>query len=432
MKISSLIVFLLLAKSVFAQQIFHNLPSFLQYADVKSISFQSSIIKEQQAKKAKLAALIGIADPQGNNNVSFINNTKLPVSVLPADAFGGTAGTTREIQTGTKYNTAVQNTMDIKIINLEGWKNLKLSELNLEIIETDSRLIKKSLYEDIATTYYNIVQLQEQQTITQRNIKVCDSLLSIVQNKYNEGLVKLQDVNDSKVNLLTITENEKQIAYHIQQNYLSLKILADIPENEIFRIDEIVGDVPFSKPEIEKNYLSLSKLILKEKYALQDFKRNKLSTRPTLSFVANQAFNQFNQDFTIAGGNWISSNYVGFKLTIPMVSAASIANKFNAKFNYKLAQQNSIQAAIHADVEYQKLEIAWNKAQSQVYNHAQIVEIQKVTYAKNKNLYTEGLQSIDRTLNSLNTLINAEYNLISSKVSVLLAQAKIYINNQIK
>lgn len=422
---------LLVSNTVFSQSVFHNLPSFLEYAETKSISLKNSTIKEQQAKKAKLAAIVGVADPQLIANGSFINNTQLPVTVLPADVFGGQPGTTKEVEVGTDYVTSFQHSVDIKLINFEGWKNLKLSKINIEITETDSKLIKKNLYENIATSYYNIIQLQEQQKSTQKNIAVSDSLLKIVQNKYQAGLVKQQDVNDSKVNLLTIQENEKQIAFLIQQNYLSLKILADIPENEAIFIDESVADLPLSKPDILKNNLSVSSFLLKEQYALNDYKKNKQNRLPTLSFVKNNSFNQYNQNFTITGGNWVPSSYLGLKLSIPIPSSKTMSNISNAKYNYELAQQNSYQATIKADLDNKKLGVEWDKSQSQVKNFTEILDLQKDTYHKNKNLYTEGLQSIDRTLNSLNTLVNAEYNVISSKVNVLLSQAKININNQI-
>lgn len=239
-------------------------------------------------------------------------------------------------------------------------------------------------------------------------------------------------MNDSKVNLLTIQENEKQIAFLIQQNYLSLKILADIPESEAIIIDENVSVLPILKPEIEKNNLSLSSILLKEQYALNDYKKNKQSRLPTLSFVKNNSFNQYNQNFTLTGGNWVPSSYLGLKLNIPMPSSKNLSNKYNAKYNYEMAQQNSQQASIKADLDFNKLGIEWDKAQSQLKNNEEILILQKDTYAKNKTLYTEGLQSIDRTLSSLNTLVNAEYNVISSKVGVLLSKAKIDINNKIK
>lgn len=432
MKSKIIVLCLLTSNTVFSQNIFHNLPSFLEYAETKSISLKNSTIKEQQAKKAKIAAIVGVADPQFMINGTFINNTKLPVTVLPAEVFGGQPGTTKEVEMGTNYVTSFQHNLDLKLINFEGLKNLKLSKINIEITQTDSKLIKKNLYENIAIAYYNIVQLQEQQKSTQKNIAVSDSLLKIVQNKYNTGLVKQQDVNDCKVNLLTIQENEKQITFLIQQNYLSLKILADIPENEAIVIDENIDDLPFSKPEIEKNNLSAYSFLLKEQYAMNDYVKNKQSRLPTLSLVKNNSFNQYNQNFTITGGNWVPSSYIGLKLSIPMPSSKSIYNKSNAKYNYELAQQNSYQASIKADLDNRKLGVEWDKAQSQVKNYTEILDLQKDTYIKNKNLYTDGLQSIDRTLNSLNTLVNAEYNVINSKVNVLLSQAKIKINNEIK
>ena len=50
---------------------------------------------------------------------------------------------------------------------------------------------------------------------------------------------------------------------------------------------------------------------------------------------------------------------------------------------------------------------------------------------KNKNLYAEGLIGLEVTLNSLNAMINAHYNLITSASNVWLANAKISINNKI-
>ena len=122
MKSAITLACLLLANTVFTQKVFRNLSAFLQHVESSSISLKNSNIKEQQAKRAKIAALIGITDPQIITNGSFINNIKLPVTVLPADVFGGQPGTTKEIQMGTNYSTSFQNIVDIKLINFEGWK----------------------------------------------------------------------------------------------------------------------------------------------------------------------------------------------------------------------------------------------------------------------------------------------------------------------
>jgi outer membrane protein TolC len=126
------------------------------------------------------------------------------------------------------------------------------------------------------------------------------------------------------------------------------------------------------------------------------------------------------------------SNYVGLKINFALPNANTLSNKFKAQYDYQLAQKNTEQAQIKADLTVTQLETDWGKALSQTKSNGEIVEIQQDTYEKNKNLYNEGLISIDRVLGSFNALINAKYSLISSKVNVSLAQAKIDINNKIK
>lgn len=416
-----------------AQNRFDNLETLLTFANTKSISVQSNDIRVLQAKKTKLAAKLAIADPMANINGNFTNNTRLPVNLFPAEIFGGQKGEFREVQTGVQYNTASNQNLDIKLLNLEGWQNYKLSDINIQISETDSRLNVKNLHENIATVYYNIIQLNAQLESTQQNLLVVDTLLQVAENKYKQGLVKQQDVNDSRVNRLNIKENINQIQHLLKQNYLSLKILADIPDAEEVEITEKVAlNLSITKPTVQLNDLLVQSNLLKEKYALGYIEKAKKSMYPTLSFMASNSFNQYNNDFTLFGGKWITSNYVGLRLNFVLPNANTISNRTKAYFDYELARKNTQQAQIKADLTTKQLSNDFEKAVSQLQSHAEILDIQRDTYEKNKNLYSEGLTSIDRPLNSFNAMLNAQYSLISSKVSVMLAQSKIDINNKMK
>ena len=416
-----------------AQNRFDNLDVLLAYANTKSISVQSNDIRVLQAKKTKLAAKLAIADPVANINGNFTNNTRLPVNLFPAEIFGGQKGEFREVQTGVQYNTASNQNLDIKLLNLEGWQNYKLSDINIQISETDSRLNIKNLHENMAAVYYNIIQLNAQLESTQQNLLVADTLLQVAENKYKQGIVKQQDVNDSRVNRLNIKENINQIQYLLKQNYLSLKILADIPDAEEVEITEkVTTNLPITKPVVQLNDLLVQSHLLKEKYALGYIEKAKKSMYPTLSFVASNSFNQYNNDFTLFGGKWITSNYVGLRLNFALPNANTISNRTKAHFDYELARKNTQQAQIKADLTTKQLSNDFEKAVSQQQSNAEILEIQRDTYEKNKNLYVEGLTSIDRPLSSFNAMLNAQYSFISSKVSVLLAQSKIDINNKIK
>lgn len=435
MKQLFLVILLIISqlKNIQAQQKFENLDELLAFANTKNISIQSNNIRLLQAKKTLLASKLAIADPISNINGSFTDNTRLPVNLFPAEIFGGQKGDFREIQTGVQYNTNSTQNLDIKLLNLEGWQNFKLSEINIRISENDIKLTQKNLHDNIASAYYNIVQLYAQMESTKQNLTVADSLLALAERKYKQGIVKQQDVNDTRVNELTIKESINQIEFLLKQNYLSLKILSDIPESENIEILERINISPTtSKPMVDSNNLLIESNRLKELSALTTIRKTKKAFAPTVSFVASNSFNQYNNDFTFFGGKWITSNYVGLKINFALPNANTLTNRFKAQYDYQLAQKNTEQAQIKANLTISQLETDWEKALSQTKNYSEIIAIQQDTYNKNKNLYEEGLISIDRVLNSFNLLTNAIYSLNSSKVSISLAQAKIDINNKIK
>ncbi len=433
-KIFSIILLIISQLSnIQAQRKFESLEELLAFANTKNISIKSNNIRLLQAKKTLLASKLAIADPLMNINGNFTDNTRLPVNFFPAEIFGGQKGEFREIQLGVRYNTNSSQNLDFKLLNLEGWQNFKLAEINILISENDVKVTQKNLHDNIASAYYNIVQLYAQMESTKQNLMVSDTLLALAERKYKAGIVKQQDVNDARVNQLTIKESVNQIDFLLRQNYLTLKILNDIPEHENIEIwERIDASQITSKPIIVSNNLLIESNRLKELSALTTIQKTKRAFAPTISFIASNAFNQYNNDFTLFGGRWITSNYVGLKINFALPNANTLTNKFKAQYDFQLAQKNTEQARIEADLTVSQLENDWEKALSQTTNYNQIIAIQQDTYTKNINLYNEGLINIDRVLNSFNALTNAKYSLNSSKVSILLAQAKIDVNNKIK
>ncbi len=415
-----------------AQLVFTNVDDLLIYATKQSITLQSNDIRLSQAKKTRLAAILGVADPVVSLPASFTNNTRLPVNIFPADAFGGAPGTFREVQTGVQYNTNFSQNLDIKLINLAGWENLKLSKLNIDLTQSNNLISLKSLHENISTNFYNIVTLQEQLLSTQKNEIVADTLYQIALRKYDSGLGKQQDVNDSKISLLNTQENIRQIKFLIEQSNVSLKILCDIPESQSIIINYQSKASLDLAPNIGLNPLSISNSMLQEKYAFQAFQQTKKVLYPTLSFVANNTYQLFNQDFSILSGDWINSNYIGLKLNFNLPTATSISNKTKAFYDYQLAKKNVEQAHIKASLDQQQLSIDLVKAKSQNKTNQEILSLRKDTYAKNVQLYNEGLVSLDQTLHSFNEMVTSEYNLISSNTNVQSVLTKIDINNKIK
>lgn len=438
MKISTFTVVILLLVAVGplkAQRVFSDLQSFLQYAEEKSTSIQSGRIEFDKAKKAKLAAIAGIPDPTGNMDLKYTNNAKLPVTLFPSELIGGEAGTYTPVAMGVQYNTNFTQTTEIKLINLQGWEGLKSAKLNIEATDVNNKITRKSLYNDIASSYFNVVQLQEQLRCTEENLLANDTLLRIAANKYKEGLLKVQDVNDTRVNYLNTKENINQIRYMIEQQYLTLKLLADIPDSDSIVIQHGVSAVPTeNSPTIEKSSLDIRNSVLNEKLAASTFRKNKYSKLPTLSFFLSETHQQYNtrREVFDSNVNWMHSKYFGFKISFPLPSASMIASTSESRYNYLLAKKSSEKAQIQSDLQYRQLGVDYDKAWSKFVSNKEIFALKKDSYYKNLNLFQQGLTDTNQVLTSFNAMVNSNYELITSTISVLLAVEKIEINNTIK
>jgi hypothetical protein len=68
----------------------------------------------------------------------------LPVNLFPAEILGGQAGTYKEVQLGVQYQTNFNLNLDIKLFNRQGWENLKLSKINVEMLASDNKICMKT------------------------------------------------------------------------------------------------------------------------------------------------------------------------------------------------------------------------------------------------------------------------------------------------
>ena len=149
MKKITVIIFILtglFSNKLEAQKIISNLDTLLNYSNLKT-SVQTAKIRLNQSKKAKLAAIYGVLDPNSNASFSYTDNTKLPVNLFPAEIFGGQPGTYQEIRSGIQYVSNANIYADIKLLNVQGWEDIKLSKLNVDATQSDNAISLKTLYQ---------------------------------------------------------------------------------------------------------------------------------------------------------------------------------------------------------------------------------------------------------------------------------------------
>ncbi len=429
------ILLLLVNGRCWGQQIFTDLPALLAYAEQKSTNIRSGQIRFDQAKLAKLTAILGVPDPAGSLSFSYTNNTRLPVNLFPSEIFGGQAGTFQEITTGVQYLSNQNFYAEIKLFNLEGWENLKQSKLSLQSTTADNQVQRKTLFDNIASLYGNIANLSEQYQATLEHLAIADTLRMITRQKLEEGLAKPQDLNDSEVNYLSTASSLQQLQFLLQQQHLACKVLCDIPLQDSILIQPTVPLEGLNQsPNVDINLLSVTSSEWKEKIAWSNVRRLRFANMPTVSLFFSGTRQQFNTRARLFDQDvrWIPSSYVGVRLSVPIPSAQSVAQWGKARFDYALQQQQSSQARLQADLQQQQLKTEYQKALAQLKSNEAIHQLQQDTYVKNRLNYLAGITGLEQTMRSFQAMVNSSANRITAAVNVLLAHSKIHINNTLK
>jgi len=415
---------------------FNSLDSLFKYAEKKSVAIKTGQQQSLLAKWTKIASIGNTINLRSPFTASWTDNIKLPISYLPAEAFGGPAGTLKQVSLGQQYVSSYAITPQIDIINPSAWARIKSADLNKQLTEINNLITKKNLFESISATYYNIVSVQSQIISAEQSISAADTILSIAKNKFALGIIREQDFNNTTINLLTAQDKLIQLSTTLEQNYNSLKVLCELNPESSLKINETM-DLN-NNPDIPKE--AASSLAEKQARLQSDYLRSELnaarltSFSPTLSIIFNQTWQQnSNIGFMDANPYKFSSQYFGLRLTVPFpFDVNRFSQDYTAKINYNISAINSTHSSLQNKINNKQLGLDYVKANSSYRTSKQINDLKMINYQKSLNQYTEGIISTDVLLTAFTDKINAQLNYSAAFANLKYAQSKININNTIQ
>ena len=413
---------------------FNKLDSLLKYAADNSQSIKTGNQQMLLAKWQTISAQAGIVNFRVPTNFHLTDNIAQQVTFLPAEAFGGQPGTFKQITMGQQYVENFNIAPQINIINPANWVKLKSASINSKQTKLNNLLAKKTLFESISATYYNIISMQEQIKITQNSLLIADTLHLNMQNKYSFGIVRQQDLNDAKINKINLNDKLNQLQLSLQQQFLSIRILCDIPNNLELVLNETINyNQQFILGLSVENQLLHQSYLLKIEQANANIKTNRFSQIPTLSLVYYNAWQKnSNIQFFDKNVDWINSQYLGLKLTtfFPDVNRYMLTQ--TSKINKTISIQNAEHSKIQNDLTNKQLALDYEKAYSQVKSRQQIYTLKEQNYQLALNQFNASIISSNKLLIAFNDLLISQLNYCTGVSNVLFTKSKIDINNKIK
>lgn len=430
-------IFALLLCTIFAanaQQTirFSNSNEVLAFATQQSIALKSGNAQMALAKYQTYYAKINRYNPRVNVGYAMTDNLQLPVNFLPAEVFGGPAGTFREARFGQQYIQNLNITPQIDLVNHAAWAKLESFKTSELLSEINQKLIRKMLSESVVAVYFNIVSLQEQTKILNKTLQNADSVLKIVEQKHNQGIIRSQDVNNATVNKLMIQDRIQQNKNGIEQQYNLLKSLCDIPVSSEILVEN-QNENSAKNMAILPNSLKTQQAELQVKYAQNELKVNQMGYYPTLSFIGNWALQEnSNNHFFDGKARWISQSYIGLRLNFVIPDANKYAQTKLVKTNLQLSAFAVKKLQLQQEIEQKQLQLEMSKCIDNEQIIKTILTLKTDTYQKNFNLFKQDIYPIENLLSSFNDVLNATLSQQVAQVQTAFQREKININNSIQ
>jgi outer membrane protein len=411
----------------------------VDYATKNNVQVKNALldvrIQEETNREVTAAAY-----PQLSASGSMVYNYKLPISLIPAEIFGGPPGTFQKLPFGVKWNATGgiqlnQLLFDGQVfVGLQARETvMKFQQKNLEVTE---ELIKANIYK----IYYQLAVSKKQIELLDANIARFEQLFRDTRIIYENGFAEKLDVDKVNVQLTNLQTEKVKALNMIENGMMGLKILMGMPV-----ADELVLTDSISEEQVRDGILEASGFNYSDRKEYQyaelgvklgeyNIRRYKLSRIPTLSLNGYYNKNAQRNKFDFFGsGDWFDISAVTLNLNIPIFNGFSTKAKIQ-KAKYELQQSENqrdyLKLSIDNDIAVAKSN--YRSAIATLDFQRQNMQLAENVYQQTKKKYEIGtgsqteINAAQADLKAAQTnYITALYDAIIAKVDFMKATGKL-------
>ena len=437
MKIHLFLFLTLLFGSTQAQDLPESLT--LEEAIAFGLTHNRSIINAdreiQKAKKEKWKT-IATGLPQISSEVNYQNFLEMPVSLVPAEFFGGNPGEFSELTFGTEQNMIGSLKMEQLIFDGSYLVGLQATKVYLAIsenlFEKTNLEVKKmvfNLYSNALLAKYNILFLEKNRASLENNFQEIHQL-------FRNGFEEEESVEQIQLSLAQANSRLKyaQNLLKIQQDMLKFVIGYPIesPLKLTDELDDIFNEELYfqtlpNTDNIDNNIdIRIADNTLKSE-ALK-LKLEKSKALPKVNAFINRTYTGNSNEFTFTDGDqkWYGSSLLGLNVQIPIFSSLGrSANTQKAKISLDQAKtqleetQSKIRIEVNASLNEYQLSI------DNYYTEKENLRLAESIEQKNQTKYFEGMvQTFELRMSQLqlytaqNNFVSAIQKVISNKIEL--------------
>lgn len=390
----------------------------------------------QKSYKEKWST-IAIGLPQVKATVDYQNFLQQPVSLIPAQFFGGNEGEFAEVTFGTKQNFIATAQVSQLLFDGSYLVGLQAIEVYSYITENILEKTKLEIRKDIINTYSAVLLARESTAILEKNSLALTANLAEAKQLYANGFAEEENVEQLRLTLAQM-ETQKRYTENLEKITLNmLKLLLGYPSDENLILDDTLKDI--TVPELFDMNLNNAENDLANNIDIRIAKNNLNSERillklerskalPTLSTFLTGTYTGNSNSFTFfdRSQKWFGSSLFGVGLEVPIFSSLQRSAKTQkARIAVEQAKTNLEQTQEQIALSFESTKNEYNLSVESYFTAVENLRLAESIRSKNQVKYFEGMatsfelrQSQLQLYAAQNEYLKSIQNVIAKKIAL--------------
>jgi outer membrane protein TolC len=414
------LLFVLMGLSVQAQK--YDLAACLRLAETANVQIRNAQL-DVAINESQRSAYLSTRLPSLNFSGDYRYNAVIPGQVVPAQFFGGPAGTFAEVKFGVPI--VLSNTVQLNQILFNSQVNYGLAALriNSDIVKIKRDMTIQEVKYQVANTFFILQGVDQQLRFLDSNATHVKRMLKNMDLLVSQGMLVQTEADKVRINLLNIDNNVANLNATKSQLEELLKIMIGIdPKSAITLADDQMVQQSLLVDPTQANLFALQLLEQQQKMAEEEAKGIKMGYLPNLNLYGIYQYNvNMNPETDFRTG--IDGAFVGLRLDW---------NLFDGLDKHHKAAVNALkQEQIQAQQDLTRLQLQQQSEQNKrnISVKASALDVAKEqlglaeSILKNASLkYKEGLISVNDFLMAETGLEQAQAGVVAAYVSLRQAE----------
>ncbi len=370
------------------------------------------------------------AFPTIGTNAGVNDFIKIPTSLLPAQIFGGAAGTYIPVQFGTKYNANYGVNFQQLLFDGQVFVALKARASSLQWQKKNAALTEEAIKTNIYKIYYQLSASKTQLNILDANIERLSKLAHDAEVMYKNGFAEKLDVDKVSVQLNNLQTEKIKANNSVAIGFMGLKMLMGMPVNDSLALTEVIDEKSLEKDVLVENDFQYGVRkdfqYLSETKKLTEFnvKRYQLGYLPTISFSGSTSKNALRTKFDFfEGGSWFNTTMISLNINLPLFNGfARDARLKKTKIELQQIENQLGGLKNNIDNEITQAKLNYMSLVATMQFQKKNMQLAETVYQQTKKKFETGTGSNTEISASQADLVTAQNNYMNALYSALIAK----------